>query len=170
MGETNLDTVKADRFKAGSTELEASELAPLDGVTAGVVTASKALIAGASKEVAGRNIKVQTKADNYTVVAADSDTIILVTGVDKVITLPATVAGLKITVILAAAGLSAATGLSISPAAADKIMGNGFTSADNKDAILAGSGDREGDLLELVGDGVDGWYITRVIGTWTREG
>lgn len=170
MGETNLDTVKADKFKAGSAELDGGEMAALDGVTAGVVTASKALIAGANKEVAGRNIKVQIKSADYPVVAADSDTIIIVTGVDKVMTLPATVAGLKFTFILAAAGLSTGTGLSISPNAANKIMGNGFTSADDKDAILAGSGDREGDLIELVGDGVDGWYITRVIGTWTREG
>lgn len=112
---------------------------------------------------------VITKAANATLTVAESGKIILVTAADLVLSLPATAAGLKYTFILAAAGLSASTGLSISPVAADKIMGNGFTSADNKDAILAGSGDREGDSITLVADGSDGWYIERVLGTWTRE-
>lgn len=112
---------------------------------------------------------VLTKSADYTLTAADSGALVIVTGVDKVLTLPATVAGLVYTVVLAAAGLSAGTGLSISPNSADKIIGNGFTAADDKDAILAGSGDRAGDAITLVGDGVDGWYITSLTGTWTRQ-
>lgn len=110
-----------------------------------------------------------TKAVNYPLVAADSGVTVFVTAADKVLTLPSTVAGLKYRVILTAAGLSAAAGLAISPAAADKIMGNGLTSADNKDLILTGATDREGDMVELLGDGVDGWYITSILGTWARE-
>ena len=34
---------------------------------------------------------------------------------------------------------------------------------------FAGSGDRAGDAITLVGDGVDGWYITGLTGTWTRQ-
>lgn len=113
--------------------------------------------------------KVKTTAANLTLTAADSGSLITVTAADKVMTLPSTVKGLEFTFSLAAAGLSAGTGLSISPAAADKIMGNGFTAADNKDAVLAGSGDRDGDSITLVGDGVDGWYIVAHEGTWTRE-
>ena len=112
---------------------------------------------------------VLTKSADYTLTAADSGALVIVTGVDKVLTLPATVAGLVYTIVLAAAGLSAGTGLSISPNASDKIIGNGFTAADDKDAILAGSGDRAGDSITLVGDGVDGWYITSLTGTWTRQ-
>jgi hypothetical protein len=101
--------------------------------------------------------------------ATDNNAHIIVTAADKVITLPPTIAGFLLCISLAAAGLSASTGLQISPNANDKIMGNGFTSADNKDAILAGSGDREGDSITLRGDGVDGWYIVAHEGTWTRE-
>lgn len=112
---------------------------------------------------------VLTKSADYTLTATDSGALVIVTGVDKVLTLPATVAGLVYTIVLAAAGLSAGTGLSISPNASDKIIGNGFTAADDKDAILAGSDDRAGDAITLVGDGVDGWYITSLTGTWTRQ-
>lgn len=139
MGQTNLDSLVVDSLTVGGKAHTAQSLAPL------------------------------TKSADYAVVAADANETIIVTGVDKVITLPATIAGFKIRIILAAAGLSAGTGLQIAPAAADKIMGNGFTSADAKKAILAGSGDREGDTIALEGDGVDGWYITNVVGTWTRE-
>lgn len=115
-------------------------------------------------------LPILSKSGDYTVTPEDSGSVIIVTGADKVMTLPATVAGLKYTFVLAAAGLSVGTGLQISPAAADKIMGNGFTSADDKDAILAGSGDREGDSITLIGDGSLGWYIVGVVGTWTRQG
>jgi hypothetical protein len=114
-------------------------------------------------------VNVLTKNANYTVQATDNNAHIIVTAADKVITLPPTIAGFLLCISLAAAGLSASTGLQISPNANDKIMGNGFTSADNKDAILAGSGDREGDSITLRGDGVDGWYIVAHEGTWTRE-
>ena len=109
-----------------------------------------------------------SKNANYSLVAGDSGALILVTAADKVLTLPSTVAGLTYRVVLAAAGLSTGTGLQIAPAAADKIMGDGFTSGDNKAAVLAGSGDREGDSITLVGDGADGWYIVAHEGTWTR--
>lgn len=114
-------------------------------------------------------VSVVSKSGDYTCLAADSGVHFLAGAANIVFTLPSTAAGLRYTFQLAAAGLSSGTGLSISPAAADKIMGNGFTSADNKDAINTGATDREGDLIEVVGDGADGWYITRVIGTWARE-
>jgi hypothetical protein len=104
------------------------------------------------------------------VTAADSGTVFIAGAADIVFTLPATIAGLRYGFVIATAGLSSGTGLSISPAAADKIMGNGFTSQDNKDAICAGSGDREGDQIRIFGDGVDGWYFDGpALGTWTRE-
>ena len=111
----------------------------------------------------------ESKGANFSVLEGDSGKTFLITAADLVVSLPATKKGLTYTFVLAAAGLSAGTGLGVSPVAADKIMGNGFTSADNKDALLAGAGDREGDTITIEGDGVDGWYITSVIGTWTRE-
>lgn len=110
---------------------------------------------------------VDTKTAAYTLTREDSGKVIVANAVDLVFTLPATEKGLIYTFVVKA--LSATTGLQISPQAADKIMGNGFTSADDKDAINTAATDREGDLIEVIGDGLDGWYITRVIGTWARQ-
>lgn len=117
----------------------------------------------------GRRCLIKFISATYTVKASDSGNLLIVTAADLVITLPATVKGYIFNFSLAAAGLSAGTGLSISPAAVDQFIGNGFTPADNKDAILAGSGDRAGDFLQVTADGSLGYYITGVIGTWTRE-
>src|SRR5215211_6111173 len=103
-----------------------------------------------------------------TLKASDSGTVFLIGAANLVITLPATAVGLVFQFVLLTAGLSAGTGLSISPAAADNIYGNGLTAVDNKDLILAGAGDRVGDLVVLCGDGVDGYYIDRLLGTWTK--
>ena len=117
----------------------------------------------------GEARRVALKSANYTVTAEESGTHFVATAANLVFTLPSTAAGLWYKFSVAAAGLSAGTGLSVSPAAADKIMGNGFTSADNKDAINSGATDREGDVLGVIGDGVDGWVVELVIGTWARE-
>lgn len=101
-----------------------------------------------------------TAADDGAVIIADSTTSV-------VMTLPATAKGLKFTLIVGQ--LTTSGGHAFSPAAADKIMGNGFTAADDKDAICSAATDRVGDAITLVGDGVDGWYITSVTGTWARE-
>jgi len=95
---------------------------------------------------------------NQTVIAA---------AVDLVITLPATQAGLEFHFIVDT--VSAVTGLSIDPAAADKIMGHAITEAVDKDLINTAATDVVGDSVSLVGDGIDGWYITRITGTWARE-
>jgi hypothetical protein len=86
----------------------------------------------------------------------------------SVISLPATRKALRFSFIvngLAGGG----AGHSVSPVSADKIIGNGFTAADNKDAICSAASDRIGDALTLVGDGVDGYFIESVVGTWARE-
>ena len=154
---------------SGATTISETDIAKIDGITNGTAAASKAVVLGTDLAVVGQCVKVVTKTTNYPVVAADSSVTFLAGAADLVFTLPSTVIGLRYRFVLAAAGLSTGTGLSISPAAADKIMGNGFTSADDKDAILAGSGDREGDWIEVTGDGSAGWYITGISGTWTRE-
>lgn len=85
------------------------------------------------------------------------------------ITLPATVVG---TTYIIRNGSSGETDseitITVSPNASDKIMGNGFTSADDKDAINTNG--RGGiDEIVLVGDGVNGWFVQSVTGTWTRQ-
>ncbi len=60
-------------------------------------------------------------------------------------------------------------GHSVSPSALDQIIGNGFTPADDKDAVCVVASDRLGDAITLVCDGELGWYIRSLTGTWTRE-
>lgn len=81
------------------------------------------------------------------------------------VTLPATVVGYYY--IIENGGADGTVTINVSPNASDKIAGNGFTATDDKDAIntLGNHGDR----IELLGDGVNGWFLTRVIGLWTRE-
>lgn len=119
--------------------------------------------------IGGRHEGFLSLSSSFTLSVFNSGQLILMSGVDKVLTLPSTAAGMTFTIAIAAAGLSAGTGLSVSPAAADAIMGGGLTSTDNKDLILAGATDAEGDCVTLVGDGIDGWYITAIVGTWSKE-
>lgn len=68
--------------------------------------------------------------------------------------------------------LSAGTGLSISPNAADAIGGNGLTVVLDKDLINSGASDRLGDLVRVICSGVAGataWRIVNIIGTWAKE-
>lgn len=169
---------KLDGLNASTAELnilagvtaDAGELNLLDGSQAGTAVASKALIAGAGKlEPLGMTINTQGKAADFNVLATDSGKVFIITGVDKVATLPATAAGLRFSFLVTAGALSAGTGFSISPNASDKIMGAGLTPADDKDLINDGATDAEGDLIELLGDGTDGWYVIRKLGTWSRE-
>lgn len=86
-----------------------------------------------------------------------------------VITLPSTVVGTSYRIVNGS-NATGAVQISVSPAAADKIMGNGFTSADNKDAINTLATAEPGDELCLVGDGANGWMVQKVKGIWAREG
>lgn len=90
--------------------------------------------------------------------------------VDAVFTLPAAAALTKgVWYEFECGALSSGTGLAISPNAADHIRGNGLTSTDDKDLINSGGSDRLGDMVRLYCDGVDGWVIEAIIGTWAKE-
>lgn len=110
---------------------------------------------------------VEVKVADYTVTAADNGKTFAADAVDLVFTLPPSVDGLTYTFITKTASVT--TGLQVSPAAADLINGPGFTPLADKDAINTGGTDAVGDLITIVGDGIDGWYVTNVIGTWARE-
>lgn len=103
---------------------------------------------------------------NKTLDEGDGGVVQVVTA-NAVVTLPATVVGTRYTVVVGETSTGAAPTLSVSPAAADKIMGLGFTSADNKDAVL--SSPKAGDFISLVGDGVNGWMVDSAAGSWARE-
>lgn len=90
--------------------------------------------------------------------------------VDAVFTLPAAAPATKgVRYTVSCGGASAGVGLSISPDAADHIRGAGLTAVDNKDLINPGATDVIGDCVSLDCDGVDGWIITSVAGTWAKE-
>lgn len=112
---------------------------------------------------------VETKTADYTVTAEDSGKTFLANGSATItFTLPSTALGLIYRfVVMQLPG--SGVGTSISPAAADKIIGNGFTATDDKDAINTAASDALGDMIEVTGDGDLGWYITLVKGTWARE-
>lgn len=102
-----------------------------------------------------------------TLVLADCGKTHIVDTDAKVITLPATAAGLHYRIVNG--GADAAVLVTISPNAADKISGAGLTPADNKDLLNTKATAKKGDFVELLGDGVDGWVVTRMAGTWARE-
>lgn len=91
------------------------------------------------------------------------------------ITLPATVVGYDFIIrnggaadtgTPTGAGYDGTVTITVAPNALDKIAGNAFTATDNKAAINTLG--NVGDEIQLVGDGVNGWMCTKVIGTWTR--
>ena len=109
--------------------------------------------------------QVESKAADYTVKASESGKVFIAAAADVVFTLPATEAGLRYTFITKT--VSASTGTSISPAAADAI--HYATSVDDKDLINSGATDVEGDSVTLVGDGAEGWWVESITGTWAKE-
>lgn len=177
MAKTNVDdleasgdlTAKGGDVIVGSTDISETEISPLDGVTAGQAAASKAVIADANVQVSGLRRTVNLAAATQTLTAAQSGQR-FVGAVDVVFTLPAAAAGTKgVWYEFECGALSAGVGLSISPAAADNIRGNGLTAVDNKDLINSGASDRLGDMVRIYCDGVDGWVIEAIIGTWAKE-
>lgn len=68
--------------------------------------------------------------------------------------------------------VSAGVGLSISPAAADAIGGNGLTVTVDKDLINSGASDRLGDMVRIYCTGVAGataWRVEAIVGTFAKE-
>jgi hypothetical protein len=83
--------------------------------------------------------------------------------VTTTITLPATVVGTVYLIRVGKAGIT----VTISPNAADKIAGNGYTPVDNKDMIFTNQ--PAGSYVELTADGVNGYMVSRIKGTATYE-
>jgi hypothetical protein len=100
---------------------------------------------------------------NKTLAEGDSGVVQNVTAT-ATITLPATGANFAFTVRVGALGLT----VTVAPNAADKIMGNGFTSADNKALIFTNQ--PVGSFVSLIYGGVDGWVVTEISGVATRQG
>ena len=115
----------------------------------------------------GPNEARETKSVNYTIDALDSGKIIYVDTDAKIITLPATDAGLTVTLVNV--GGFGTVALTIAPNANDRIQGNDITAAEDKDLVNTKATAQRGDFVTLVADGTDGWFVTAQRGTWTRE-
>jgi hypothetical protein len=107
--------------------------------------------------------------------AGDSGVVQLVTATATV-TLPAVAAAISGTTYIVMNGGSGATDgavtVTISPNSGDKIVGNGFTAADDKDIVnTLGRGGVDFVELMAVNEATtdSAWVVTRVNGTWTRE-
>lgn len=94
------------------------------------------------------------------------------------ITLPATSAGARFNIRnggVPKSGAPAGTGddfsclVTVSPNSADKIQGCEITAADDKDLLNTKATARVGDEVQLTGDGVDGYNISYLRGTWARQ-
>ena len=109
-----------------------------------------------------------TKTDNYTVLVTDSGAKFAIATDAKTFTLPSTAKGLVYQ--FWNTGADANNIITISPATADRIGGGALgTGVDNKDLINTKATAVYGDMVEIVGDGADGWIITKIIGTWAKE-
>jgi hypothetical protein len=115
---------------------------------------------------------------NKTLAAADAGIVQNVTVDGVVITLPATADGLSFTIrnggdnpagTPAGAVSDGSALVTVSPAAADQIIGNGFTPADDKDAINTKVTSNVGDEITLIGGDANGWVLTQVKGIWVRQ-
>ena len=115
---------------------------------------------------------LETITASETLSNADSGKVFLIGTDALVVTLPATSQAVTFTFINS--GADANNIITISPNASDKIMGTIVNAA--ADAVCAASDDGDlvntkttanrGDRVTLVGDGVDGWYITEGCGIW----
>lgn len=102
--------------------------------------------------------------------AEDSGKLFCVTdaGDADALTLPAIATGLSGITILAI-GAFGTTAVTISPDAADMILGPDITGADNKDLICTKATQRRGDFVTLIAGDADGYMVTEMRGTWARE-
>lgn len=84
------------------------------------------------------------------------------------LTLPSIADGLTGLTILAV-GAFGTTLVTISPAAADAILGPDMTAVDNKDLLCTKATQRRGDFVTLNFGDADGYAVTEKRGIWTKE-
>ena len=102
---------------------------------------------------------------NTTLDAADVGKVLIVKKTALTMTLPATATGLKFLVIYDGPENGIGT-LKLKPNDNDKILGVDF-SGDEKDTIDLKFG-KPGDLIEVAYSNADGWFITKIAGSWTQ--
>lgn len=116
--------------------------------------------------------------ENKTLTIADCGTVQNVITDAITVTLPATAAANTFRIrnggVPASSGIGSATGsdfsvlVTVAPNASDKIQGNSITAADNKALLNTKATAHVGDEVQLIGDGIDGYNIAYIKGTWAR--
>lgn len=110
----------------------------------------------------------ETISANKTLDAQDTGKVFFVDTDAAVITLPAIADGLggcKVVNI----GAYGAVAVTLSPAAADMILGPDITGADDKDLINTKATAKRGDYVVLDLGDADGYVVTEMSGTWARQ-
>ena len=115
---------------------------------------------------------LETITASQTLSNADSGKVFLIGTDALVVTLPATSKAVTFTFINS--GADGNNIITISPDANDKIIGTIVNAAadavcsasDDGDLVNTKATSNRGDRVTLVGDGVDGWYITEGCGIW----
>lgn len=171
MPESNGITLNRGTVTAPTLGFVGDENTGINSATAGVlqlVADGSAMVQVASTGVAitGARGACVLSSGTETVTAANSGTLYVdIDSTATVFSLPATVAGLTYTFVCS----DASGQITVRPVAADKIMGKGITAADDKDYVNTGGTNAVGDLITIVGDGEDGWWVVAERGTWARE-
>lgn len=124
-----------------------------------------------------KNGVIETLEANKTLTELDAGKTFLCNADNLVVSLPATVAGLRFRFINIAARTTAK--LSISPVAADGISGSTSATTNvviagvvNKDIINTKATQEVGDTVEIIGTGATGtmaWIATNFTGIWAAE-
>lgn len=111
----------------------------------------------------------KTKTADYTATAADSGLVLNFTAT-ATLTLPAVAAGTSNVTIIVRVGADNKT-ITVSPNSADKIVGNDFTAADDKDLIFTSQPVGSYVVLKATNEATtdSAWVVERIFGTATRQ-
>ena len=115
------------------------------------------------------HVEAETVTGNKTLDAGDSGVVQNVTATCTV-TLPAAARGTAGVTYLVRVGAPDIT-VTVSPNSADKIVGNGFTVADDKDEVATSQPAGSYIILKAVNEATtdSAYVVERVLNTWTRE-
>lgn len=110
----------------------------------------------------------EVKSANYTLDAQDTGKLIWVDTDAFTLTLPAIADGLGGVMIVNGGGYGTIA-VTISPQAADMILGPDITGADDKDLVNTKATAQRGDFVSLDLGDADGYVVTGMRGTWARQ-
>lgn len=119
--------------------------------------------------------RVETLTASKVLTRKDSKKIFLIGTDELVITLPATVKGLEYTFINS--GSDGNNIITISPNASDALHGTitlaasvvELSGTDDKDVINTKNTANTGDMIKIVSDGIEGWFVLASTGIWASE-